>query len=309
MAYGVGTLDERFPMAHALRLPRPAWLALTGVLALAATGVARHFFAGTARPTVKGPAGPLAIDDGGRGGLPVLFVHSYAGTSAHWQAQLDHLRRSRRAVAINLRGHGGSGEPVDLDYSIPSLAQDIAAVADALDLQRFVLVGHSLGGSVAAAYAAAHPERLAGLVLVGAPGRTAPEVEESVLAALEQDHRGVMESYWQTMTQGAAREVKSMLQADMRRIPRKASKAMVAATFAYDPSAALAAFKGPAMLIDTPHGDGPGALHLLATHAQQQRMAGTSHWPHLDDPRSFNRVLDGFLTPLALPSSPSRLLG
>jgi pimeloyl-ACP methyl ester carboxylesterase len=288
-------------MAQGQRLSRPAWMALAGAAALAAVGVARHVLKGPARPTVPGAAGPLAVDDGGHGGLPVLFVHSYAGTSAHWAAQLEHLRRSRRAVALNLRGHGGSAEPSDLDYTIPSLAQDIGAVADALGLERFVLVGHSMGGSAAAAYAAAHPERLAGLVLVGTPGRTAPEVEASVLAALEQDHHGVMENYWQTMTQGARDTVKPMLQADMRRIPRRASKALVAATFAYDPSAALNAFHGPALLIDTPHGDSPGALHLLAPQVRRECLSGTSHWPHLDDPRTFNRVLDGFLVKLDRP--------
>jgi pimeloyl-ACP methyl ester carboxylesterase len=276
-------------------------MALAGAAALTAAGVARHLLKGAARPTVPGAAGPLVVDDGGSGGPPVLFVHSYAGTIAHWKAQLDHLRRSRRAIALNLRGHGGSSEPQDLDYSIPSLAQDIGAVADALGLERFVLVGHSMGGSAAAAYAAAHPERLAGLVLVGTPGRTAPEVAASVLAALERDHRGVMENYWQTLTQGARDTVKPMLNADMRRIARRASKALVAATFAYDPSAALHAFHGPALLIDTPHGEGPGALHLLAPQARRELLTGTSHWPHLDDPQSFNRVLDGFLVTLEQP--------
>lgn len=287
---------------HVMRLSRPAWLALAGTLALATAGVARQIFVARARPTVPGPAGPIVVDDGGQGGLPVLFVHSYAGTSGHWQSQLQHLRRSRRAVAMNLRGHGGSAAPADLAYTIPDLAQDIGAVADALGLQRFVLVGHSMGGSAAAAYAAQHPERLAGLVLVGAPGRTTPEVEQSVLAALEQDHRGVMENYWQTMTEGARPEIEPMLRADMRRIPRKASKALVAATFAYDPSPALAAFHAPLLLIDTPHGESPSALHLLVPQARRERLTGTSHWPHLDDPRSFNRVLDGFLVKLPAPA-------
>lgn len=285
-------------MAQALRLSRPAWMALAGAAALAATGVARHFFNGPARPTVPGVAGPLIVDDGGRGGVPVLFVHSYAGTTAHWQSQLQHLRRSRRAIAMNLRGHGGSGAPQEPAYTVPDLAQDVAAVADGLGLQRFVLVGHSMGGSAAAAFAAAHPERLAGLVLVGAPWHTPPEVEQAVLAALEQDHRGVMESYWKTMTEGARPEVAAMLQADMRRIPRKASKALVAATFAFDPTPALNAFHGPLLLIDTPHGEGPGSLHLTVPQARRERLTGTSHWPHLDDPRTFNRVLDGFLVKL-----------
>jgi pimeloyl-ACP methyl ester carboxylesterase len=246
-------------------------------------------------PSVTGAAGRLVIDDGGHGGVPVLFVHSFAGTSSHWAAQLAHLRRTRRAIALNLRGHGGSGIPADHDYSVPSLAQDIAAVADALGLQRFVLVGHSLGGSAAAAYAAQHPERLAGLVLVAAPGHMPPDLAKDVMQALETDYTRVMDDHWASMTQGAKPEVKPRLNADMRRMSRKASKALIGATFAFDPSPALASYHGPALLIDTVHGEAHGALHQLVPQVARERLTGTSHWPHLDDPARFNRVLDDFL--------------
>jgi pimeloyl-ACP methyl ester carboxylesterase len=282
-------------MPQALRLSRPVWAAIASALALTAAGVARHLISKRARPTVPGAAGPLAIDDGGRGGVPVLFVHSFAGTSAHWAAQLAHLRRMRRAVALNLRGHGGSAAPKNDDYTVPSLAQDIACVADALGLQRFVLVGHSLGGLAAAAYAAQHPERLAGLVLVGTPGHMPPDMAKEVLAALETNYAQVMVEHWSAMTQGARRQVKPMLNADMQRMSRKASKALIAATFAYDPSPALASYRGPALLIDTVHGESQGALYQLVPQVPRERLTGTSHWPHLDDPARFNRLLDDFL--------------
>ena len=79
-------------------------------------------------------------------------------------------------VAVDLRGHGRSEAPAAGDYAVESLAADIAAVVDALGLGRFVLVGHSMGGAAALAYADAHPERVAGLVLVGTPGKSSPEV-------------------------------------------------------------------------------------------------------------------------------------
>jgi pimeloyl-ACP methyl ester carboxylesterase len=282
-------------MAQALRLSRPLWAALAGTLALTAAGMARQVIKNRSKPSVAGAAGRLVIDDGGHGGVPVVFVHSFAGTSAHWAAQLEHLRRSRRAIAINLRGHGGSHAPADNDYTIPSLAQDIAAVADALDLQRFVLVGHSMGGSAAAAYAAQHPERLAGLVLVGTPGYMPPDIAKEVLGALETNYAQVMAEHWASMTQGAREHIKPRLNADMRRMSRKASKAMIAATFNFDPSPALSNYHGPALLVDTVHGEGHGALHQLVPRVQRERLTGTSHWPQLDDPATFNRLLDRFL--------------
>lgn len=288
----------------ALRLSRPAWAALAGALALGAAGITRQILKHRGRRAIAGPAGKLIVDDGGQGGVPVLFVHSFAGTSEHWAAQLAHLRTQRRAVALNLRGHGGSAAPGNLDYAIPSLAQDIAAAADALDLQRFVLVGHSMGGAAAAAYAAQHPERLAGLVLVGAPGRTPPDLATEVLGALKDNYTQVMADYWPSLTQGGRPPVKAMLNANLRRISNKDSKAMIAAALAYDASPALASYRGPSLLVDTVHGETSGALHLLVPQVPRERITGTSHWPHLDDPARFNRVLDRFLCGVPMPAPP-----
>ena len=120
---------------------------------------------------IPGPVGDLYVDDAGSGGIPVLFAHSYAGSCAHWRAQLAHLRLRRRAIAFDLRGHGHSDAPAAPDYSVGALGDDIAAVADALELRRFVLVGHSMGGSAACAYLERHPRRVAGIVLAGTPGK------------------------------------------------------------------------------------------------------------------------------------------
>src|SRR5918995_1769 len=85
---------------------------------------------------VPGPAGALAVDDGGRGELPVLLVHSLAGNSAQWSVQLEHLRATRRAIALDLRGHGRSEPPKNGDYSMSGMAGDIEAVVNALGIEK-----------------------------------------------------------------------------------------------------------------------------------------------------------------------------
>src|SRR5688572_31487527 len=77
---------------------------------------------------MMGPAGRLHVDDRGSGGVPVVFLHSFAGSSQQWRDQLDHLRPSRRALAIDLRGHGQSEAPASGGYSVDAMADDIAAV-------------------------------------------------------------------------------------------------------------------------------------------------------------------------------------
>src|SRR5437867_7377297 len=160
---------------------------------------------------ISGPAGALYIDDGGVGGLPIVFAHSFAGSSAHWSAQLQHLRPLRRAVAFDLRGHGRSDPPGNNDYSIESLASDVVAVIEALHLDRVALVGHSLGGATAVAFAGAHPERLAGLVLAGTPGRLPESQAQQIMSAMEADFEKVSDEYWSRLLIGARPEVRAQV--------------------------------------------------------------------------------------------------
>jgi len=282
-------------------LPRqhswPAWAAVAGLMAVVSAGGAYYLATANKRRhgTVLGPVGQLTVDDGGAGSLPVLFVHSHAGSTAHWDAALIHLRKNRRAVALDMRGHGTSDAPRNNDYAINGLANDVAAVADELQLDRFVLVGHSLGGMVAADYAGRHPERVAGLVLLATPGKSPPELAQKTMASLENDYDDTMQPYWDSMTQGARPSVKRRLDDSMRQVQREATKALVGAMFANDPLPSLAAYTGPKMIIDTPHGDGPSALYRQAPQIPRQLITGTSHWPHLDEPEKVNAALDAFL--------------
>jgi pimeloyl-ACP methyl ester carboxylesterase len=249
--------------------------------------------------TIAGPAGQLHVDDGGVGGLPVLLVHSYAGSCAHWKSQLAHLRRRRRALAMDLRGHAHSDAPSSGDYSVPALAEDIAAVADALDLRRFVLVGHSMGGAASAAYAGKHGGKLAGLILAGTPGKSSAEQAQQIIGALRADYDKVMAGYWNSLLEGAEPAARELLQTGMRSVDREASLAMIGAIFDYDPLPDLHSYPGPKLIIDTPHGDSPTALHRQLPDVSRKVIAGTSHWPHLDKPQEFNRLLDEFLAWLA----------
>ena len=253
---------------------------------------------------IEGPAGELFVDDGGArapsAAAPVLFVHSFAGNSSHWKEQLQHLRKTRRAAAIDLRGHGRSQAPKSGDYAVESLAADIGAAADALRLQRFVLVGHSMGGAAAAAYAGLHPDRVAGLVLIGAPGKSPPEVTQKVMAGLKSDYDKTMAGYWQSLLKDARAATKKGREAEMRRVQRDSSMAMIEATFAFDPLPALARYSGPKLIIDTPHnGEGPEALHGQAPQVERRLVEHTSHWPHIDNPKAFDHVLDEFLAKLS----------
>jgi pimeloyl-ACP methyl ester carboxylesterase len=95
-----------------------------------------------------------------------VFLHG-GGLNAHtWDLVCAALRGERHCLALDQRGHGESEWSPEMDYAIESHVGDLEAFVDALALERFVLVGMSLGGVNALAWAGRHSRRLAGLVLV-----------------------------------------------------------------------------------------------------------------------------------------------
>ena len=244
---------------------------------------------------IVGPAGALHVDDDGAGGVPVVFVHSFAGSTAHWSAQLEWLRKSRRALALDLRGHGQSSRPLRDDYAVESFAKDLAVVADSFGLMRFVVVGHSLSGATAIVYAATHPERVAGLLLIGAPGKVPEDQARQIMAALESDYEKVTEDYWSRLLTDAQPQVEKQVRSEMKSMPREPALSIIRAIFEFDPLPALNAYRGPKMAIVTVHGDTSNDLHHLVPDLPHKLITGTSHWPHMDKPEEFNQMMDGFL--------------
>ena len=100
----------------------------------------------------------------------ILFLHGYAGVLESWEFQINHFARSYRVVAPDLRGHGQSDAPYS-QYTMPELVSDLHTIVESLDFpERFILVAHSFGGSIATEYAYAHPERLEKLILIATAG-------------------------------------------------------------------------------------------------------------------------------------------
>ncbi len=245
---------------------------------------------------ILGPAGKLHLDDGGAGpGHPIVFVPSFAGSTLHWAAQLEYLRRTRQAVALDLRGQGLSARPATGDYSMAALAEDIEAVVDALRLDEFILIGHSMGGSASIAYASLHPDRVMGLMLVATPGKTPLAQSEKILAALSQDYEKVAGGYWTRALAQARPEVVKLVRADITKIPRDIAVQMIEANFAFDPVKAMRTYPGPCLVVNTPHADTPDAIHKQIPDLPFEAIEGTSHWLHMDKPGEFNEILQSFI--------------
>jgi esterase len=118
--------------------------------------------------------------DWGAGGHPILFLHG-GGLNAHtWDLVCLALRDKYHCVALDQRGHGDSEWSPVGDYSLPAQVRDIEGFIEKLGLKQPVVVGHSMGGFAAMAYAAKFARHMAGLVLVD----VAPELNPSGTARI-----------------------------------------------------------------------------------------------------------------------------
>jgi len=103
--------------------------------------------------------------DGRKRDPAVVLIHGFPLTSEIWEAQGDVLARSAYVLRLDLRGSGLSSAP-EGPYLMERLAADVATVLDSLSIDRAALIGHSMGGYVALAFARMFTERIARLVLV-----------------------------------------------------------------------------------------------------------------------------------------------
>lgn len=101
-------------------------------------------------------------------GPPVLLVHGWPQHWWAWRKVIPHLARTHRVICPDLRGHGWSAAPRG-DYAKATLAADLLALLDVLEVERVPYVGHDWGGWVGFELARLAPERLTGLLALSIP--------------------------------------------------------------------------------------------------------------------------------------------
>jgi pimeloyl-ACP methyl ester carboxylesterase len=131
----------------------------------------------------------LEVEDHGDG-VPVVLLHGFPLSSEMWTPIRTAVEQAARLITPDLRGFGGSDKPQG-DYGMETLAGDVLRLADRIRVERFVLGGHSMGGYVALRLAAAHAERLTGLILIDTRASAdTPEGKVRRTIAIERIRRG-----------------------------------------------------------------------------------------------------------------------
>ncbi len=116
----------------------------------------------------------IHVEERGNGNPALVFLHYYGGSSRTWRHVISNLAPRFRTIAIDHRGWGKSDAPA-AGYGLSDLAADAEGVISALNLQSYILIGHSMGGKVAQLMASRRPAGLAALVLV-APAPPTPMI-------------------------------------------------------------------------------------------------------------------------------------
>ena len=101
----------------------------------------------------------------GEQGTPIICVHGITANAFYFQALADNLAYDHRVFAYDLRGRGDSDKP-EQGYNVAIHAADLSQLIDVLELERPVVIGHSLGAWISLYFAAHYPEQLSKLVLI-----------------------------------------------------------------------------------------------------------------------------------------------
>ena len=121
-------------------------------------------------------------DSGDTDALPLVLLHGIGSGAASWVQQFDALGETRRVIAWDAPGYGASTPVTPESPAAGDYATVLKEWLNALGIERCVLLGHSLGAIIAGAFAVAHPQRVAGLLLLspaGGYGAASAEIRET----------------------------------------------------------------------------------------------------------------------------------
>jgi pimeloyl-ACP methyl ester carboxylesterase len=252
-------------------------------------------------PTITRDGINLSYDERGSGSPAFVFVHGWTCDRSFFAPQAEHFAKRHKVVSLDLRGHGASDKPQGA-YPISAYADDVAHLIDQLKLGKVIAVGHSMGGITVLQLAAAHADRVAGIVMVDpAPLAFPPELRgaiEGLVAAIEagnqEPRRMFIENNLFLPTSDKAL-VKRVVDVMLAAPPHVAAGAMKG-ILGFDGVAAAARCKVPALhLAATPPLNPPHLMSQWLPTVVNGWTVGAGHFNMLEVPEQVNGMIEGFL--------------
>lgn len=243
-------------------------------------------------------------------GTPLLVIHGLFGSLDNLAQTTATLAQYYRVIAVDLRNHGHSFHSDEMNYEL--MAEDIIQLADHLALDKFICLGHSMGGKTAMKVALICPERVSQLIVADIAPVQYPPIHQSVIRALwevenapaisSKSHAELLLS--QHIQESAVRQflLKSLIKEGR---PYHWRFNLQAITENYETLSGWTndnqQYPGPTRFIKGGNSDYllPRHQDAIARHfpeASAKVIAGAGHWLHAEKPRLFNRLVIDFLT-------------
>ena len=241
---------------------------------------------------------------------PVLSItHSLASDSGMWSEQLPALLQAGfRVLRLDMRGHGGS-DPVEGDYTMSQLADDIATALDALAIPRVHYLGLSIGGMIGQAFALEHGDRLISAMwcdtLPASPRGSAPLWEERMntvrrAASVASLADATMERWFTDAFKPQRPRRWQEIRDTIAATTPLGYLGCSAAIMNFDFAARLPALRLPCLVVCG--AEDPGTppeenrrLASLVSGARYEEIPNARHFPNVERPDAFNRILVSWL--------------
>lgn len=237
-------------------------------------------------------------------GPPIVFVHGFTTTSNFWWHQIPDLAKRYRTVRFDLRGHGDSGKPEDIAYTIEGFSQDLSNVMDSLEIDSAAIIGLSMGGAVVMRFALDHCERVKALGLVGTTAfGLGPMVQaRNVLArtreiGIEATSEEVIAHSFDPETDEA---IVDWAKREVIKTPQYVAEPAIRSLDAFDVRSELHKLSMPTLVVVgendaiTPVASSR-FLHSAITGSEMHIVPKAAHFPMLERPHTFNQIVLQFL--------------
>lgn len=247
---------------------------------------------------------PIHYSVAGKGDPALVFVHCWTCNRTFWENQVAEFSKTNRVVTVDLPGHGESGQGRKT-WSVESYGDDVKTVVTKLGLKRVVLIGSSMGGPIVLEATRRMPDRVVAIVpvdtLQNVEDKLQQEELDAVFKQMEADYKGVTTSllnqfFFSPTTPAAVKE--RVINATISSRPDVAIP-ILKAVFSYDPVPAMREIKVPIRAINADRV--PTNIEVNRKYAPQFDaviIKGTGHYPMLEDPARFNKMLADILRSL-----------
>jgi pimeloyl-ACP methyl ester carboxylesterase len=254
----------------------------------------------------------IAYDVVGKGKITLIFIHGWSCDGRYWQKQIPVFAKEYQIITVDLAGHGHSSFDRS-NFSMLSFANDVKAIVDKENIDRAILIGHSMGGGVIAEAARLMPGKIIGVVgvdtLQNVAERTPQSVIDEMVKPFEADFKNAAKDFVSPMfPKGTDQKLIVWVKEDMSSAPKEiALSAFRNYLGQYVNGEAATVFKDITIPVVSINArlwpTAPEENRKYIRNYQLFYIEGTGHFPMLEKPEVFNMLLKKALYSIELKSN------